>query len=382
MLTWLDGRNGSNFGNVTFANSLLSFTMNLAADSNGLQVLLPRQASTGTLAWLRLNGLDVPFTIQTIKGIEYVTFAAAAGPYQAAYGVPPDTTLTATPASSSTNTSASFSFTSTPAGATFQCALNGAAYTTCTSPAAYSGLAVGSHTFGVRAVNGVGPDATPATFAWTITSTPSPTGIVAAFGFEEGTGTATVDSSGSGNNGTLSNATWSTAGRFGNALSFNGTNAMVNVADSSSLDVTTAMTVEAWVRPTALSGWQTVVLKEVAGGLIYSLYSNSDASRPSTWIRHGGSERGLNGTAALAVNTWTHLAVTYDGANVRLYVNGAQVASRAQTGAINTSTGALRIGGNVIWGEYFSGLIDEVRIYSRALTAAQIQADMTTPVRP
>jgi hypothetical protein len=50
------------------------------------------------------------------------------------------------------------------------------------------------------------------------------------------------------------------------------------------------------------------------------------------------------------------------------------------TGAIKTSTGALRIGGNSIWGEWFAGQIDEVRVYNKALTAAQIQADMTAPV--
>jgi hypothetical protein len=69
-----------------------------------------------------------------------------------------------------------------------------------------------------------------------------------------------------------------------------------------------------------------------------------------------------------------------DGANLRLYVNGTQVASRALTGAMRTSTGVLRIGGNSIWSEWFAGLIDEVRVYNRALSATEIQADMTTPV--
>ena len=80
------------------------------------------------------------------------------------------------------------------------------------------------------------------------------------------------------------------------------------------------------------------------------------------------------------MNTWTHLAATYDGTTVRLYVNGAQVASRAVTGNLISSTGALRIGGNTIWGEYFSGLIDEVRIYNRALTPAEIVTDMNAQV--
>jgi hypothetical protein len=66
---------------------------------------------------------------------------------------------------------------------------------------------------------------------------------------------------------------------------------------------------------------------------------------------------------------------------MRLYVNGVQVASRALTGSMRSSTGVLRIGGNNIWNdEWFAGLIDEVRVYNKALTAAEVQADMTKPV--
>jgi hypothetical protein len=61
-------------------------------------------------------------------------------------------------------------------------------------------------------------------------------------------------------------------------------------------------------------------------------------------------------------------------------VNGAVAASKAQTGSVPASTGVLRIGGNSIWPEWFNGLIDNVRVYNRALTQAQIQADIQTPV--
>ena len=77
---------------------------------------------------------------------------------------------------------------------------------------------------------------------------------------------------------------------------------------------------------------------------------------------------------------WSHVATTYDGATLRLFVNGAQVASRAATGSITVSSGALRIGGNAIWSEYFKGLIDEVRVYNRALSVVELQADMNAPV--
>ena len=77
-----------------------------------------------------------------------------------------------------------------------------------------------------------------------------------------------------------------------------------------------------------------------------------------------------------------HLAATYDGAMQRLYVNGVQVSSRAQTGTITVTTNVLRIGGSTTMGQYFNGTVDEVRVYNRALVAAEIQTDMVTPVSP
>ena len=83
----------------------------------------------------------------------------------------------------------------------------------------------------------------------------------------------------------------------------------------------------------------------------------------------------------MALNAWSHLAETYDGTNILLYVNGVQVGSLAQTGPINVTTGALMLGGNaLVSGKNFAGLIDEVRIYNRALNSTEIQADMTNAV--
>jgi hypothetical protein len=65
---------------------------------------------------------------------------------------------------------------------------------------------------------------------------------------------------------------------------------------------------------------------------------------------------------------------------LRLYVNGQLVNSRTVTGVGVVSASPLRIGGNAIWGEWFAGLIDEVRVYNRALSQAEIQADMKLPI--
>ena len=74
--------------------------------------------------------------------------------------------------------------------------------------------------------------------------------------------------------------------------------------------------------------------------------------------------------------------MTYDGTTVRLFVNGVQVRTQSAPGAAMTTAGVLRIGGNSVWGEYFKGLIDEVRIYNRALTVNEIQVDMTVAIPP
>ena len=113
------------------------------------------------------------------------------------------------------------------------------------------------------------------------------------------------------------------------------------------------MTLEAWVRPTTLSSWNTVIFKEQPGYYSYALYANTGTNRPSANIYNTG-DRDIRGTAQLAANTWTHLAATYDGSVLALYVNGVQNATLLTTGAIVTSTGALRIGDNTIWGEHYS----------------------------
>ncbi|HEU5313486.1 MAG TPA: LamG domain-containing protein [Candidatus Udaeobacter sp.] len=215
---------------------------------------------------------------------------------------------------------------------------------------------------------GRGPTPTP-----TPTPTPRP-GLVAAYGLNEGSGTVVSDVSGNENTGTISGATWTTLGKYGNALSFNGTNARVTINNAASLQLRTGMTLEAWVYPTTVSSaWRDVIYK---GNDNYYLEGTSNNSgRPAMGGTFGSP---LYGTAALIANTWAHLAATYDGATMRLYVNGVQVASRAQTGAIATSTNPLQIGGDSIYGQYFAGRIDEVRIYNRALSAAQIQSDMNT----
>jgi hypothetical protein len=243
-----------------------------------------------------------------------------------------------------------------------------------------NGVANGSHALTAVARDASGNTKTSTTVTVTVNNTAS-TGLVGAYGFEEATGASAVDSSPAGNPGTINGPTRSAAGKFGSALTFDGVNDLVTVPDSNSLDLTTGVTLEAWVRPSTVTGWRTALLKEQTNGLVYAIYANTDANRPSGHV-FTTSEFDTLGAAQLAANTWSHLAVTYDGVTLKLYVNGTLASSKAVAGSLFASTGALRIGGNNIWPEWFAGLIDEVRVYQRALTATEVTADMNRAVLP
>ncbi len=90
MLTWLDGRNGSSFGNLAWNGNTLTFTIAVGAGANGLRAMLPTTSAAGALTGITLGGIPVSYATQTIKGIDYAFFNAAAGSYEATYAV--DTT--------------------------------------------------------------------------------------------------------------------------------------------------------------------------------------------------------------------------------------------------------------------------------------------------
>jgi prepilin-type N-terminal cleavage/methylation domain-containing protein len=206
--------------------------------------------------------------------------------------------------------------------------------------------------------------------------------IVGNWNFDEGTGTAANDFSGYYNTCTLINGTaWTAdtpqkaagqgAGKY--ALSFDGVNDYLDCGSGSSLNINNAITVSAWVNRGTLTAWDAVVMKTTSGawndGYGLSTFGASDG-KAHFWVTMYSSNYATIDWPA----GWHHLAGTFNGSTVRIFLDGVEGTPDSYSGAITSSSGHLLIGAYTTGGgSYFNGLIDEVRIYSAALTASEIQ---------
>ncbi|MGH9260331.1 MAG: LamG-like jellyroll fold domain-containing protein, partial [Acidimicrobiales bacterium] len=228
-----------------------------------------------------------------------------------------------------------------------------------------------SYTYRVRAFDTAPvPNFGPYSNVATATTSAAVVGPIAAYGFDEGSGTTASDFSGFGNVGALTNGpTWTPDGKTGSALSFDGVNDQVVIPAASSLNLSNAMTLEAWVYPTGpQSGWRTIIQRDEAA---YFLHASSPGNplQPTGGGTFDGTQAQAVAPApsALPLNTWSHLALTWEGTTLRVYVNGVEVASMPRGGTLQSVTTPVRIGGNS-FGDMFLGRIDDVRIYNRALS--------------
>jgi concanavalin A-like lectin/glucanase superfamily protein/putative amidase-like protein len=203
---------------------------------------------------------------------------------------------------------------------------------------------------------------------------------VAAYNFNEGSGKTAYDAIGD-HDGEVA-GTWTTSGKYGGAIDFNGTSDRVKIPDHNELDFTSAFTLEAWVRPEKYREWAALFSKAGPTEPDYSfmVYSGNNSGPPKAYVRNSkGEEAEAEGTGALALNAWSYVAVTSDGKDLRLYVNGNLVDTVPAVIAV-TNSYPIRIGGHSDWWEFFDGKIDEVRLYDQALSKAQITEDMETAV--
>lgn len=214
-------------------------------------------------------------------------------------------------------------------------------------------------------------------------------GLAGYWRLDDGSGTSATDSSSGGNTGTLNNGPTWTTGQIGGGLDFDGSDDYVEVAYSSSLVASQSLTYSFWVRPD---------LNEQAG-ILGSLNGENGSGYNFITLDNNGSQAGnpevyftrnINGSTTsrtvsfpYTVSQWFHYTYTYDGAYERIYVNGNKLLETAQTGNFATNTEYGLILGDPYQAAPggFDGVMDEVRVYTRALSSDEVAQlyRLTTP---
>jgi len=206
--------------------------------------------------------------------------------------------------------------------------------------------------------------------------------LVGAYGLDDGAGTTTVEATGANGVGTLVNGPVWTTGRFGQALDFDGVNDRVVVNNPLNLP-TVDFTYSFWTRLDTVNDETFVMIPNTSGG--NELYLVSESGRVGAYV--DGARRARSNSGSVVAGSWTHIAVTRQGAAIRIYIDGVQ------NGSTGSYSGALDFGGCPLYvgvdidsgctgglGNYLDGRLDELRIYNRALSQTEIQADMSAPI--
>ena len=204
--------------------------------------------------------------------------------------------------------------------------------------------------------------------------------------FDEGDSEIAKDTSQHGNDGTIHKGQRAT-GKIGQAVELSGeAGGWVEVPDSASLDITDEITLMCWVYPTEFTAeWFRIIVKTWAGDtapwMVYGFYEQGGSNGKTGFIisvDKGTEKRCGNGPSPqLPLEEWTHLAATYDGSKMKLYYDGEVKVEADAQGTIDTNDVPVSIGRNSEGDrEHYIGRIDEVAIWSVALTEEEINEAM------
>ena len=205
----------------------------------------------------------------------------------------------------------------------------------------------------------------------------SESGLAGYWHFDEGVGTTAFDAAGMGNNGSIVNSPiWQSGSscRSGGCLSFDGINDYVNASSSSFKFGTGNFSVSMWVYPTSFVSevglYDSLILGGVGGRTdAFVLVQNASTGNIRLFSQNAYTSATSN---SLFLNTWNHIAIVRSGVTVTFYINGAPDPTTVTLPTNITSGGAVLGRYSDVSGGYFSGRVDEVRIYNRALSATEV----------
>ncbi len=209
-------------------------------------------------------------------------------------------------------------------------------------------------------------------------------GLIGYWPFNEATSTIATDFSGNGRHGTLSgNAVTWVSGKRGSALNFGGTDDNVTLGQLSAISAQQKITVSAWIYDTAGTASKSIVSRYTAGvpSFVFYVSDPGDGGGDDMEFNPDGAEAGYTTGNVHQTNRWEHWVVVYDGSQadadkITFYLNGtaqAETLTSTPVGATtDSSTNVVRIGADSDQAADFTGKIDEVRIYSRALSASEV----------
>ena len=244
----------------------------------------------------------------------------------------------------------------------------------------------GSHQLSARARDAAGNSTTSAARAVTVANTapPATTGLVAGYAFDASAGTTAADASTSGISGTLANGAGWAGGKYGNAVALAGDDDVVSLGNPTALRLTGSTTISAWINSAAFPADDAaVVSKRGTGGFQLDTTIDTGPRVIGFKLTTGtGGSMFRYGATAMQANTWYHIAGVYDATarTMHVYLNGVLDDGQLQ-GTVaadqQDSPQNVLIGQRPGWAGFgFNGRIDDVRIYNRALTAAEVQTDL------
>lgn len=202
-------------------------------------------------------------------------------------------------------------------------------------------------------------------------------GLVGYWAFDEAAGDKASDATGNGHNGQFEGAPKWVEGKFGSALEFDGATDYVAVTDHDSLDFEENLTIMAWFSPTDILTSRRMMVKNDSIFVIFDFGNTNSADlllKPNNTFAEST-------TTVWNIGEWYHYAGTFDGKTMKVYINGKLEGEAANDVPITPSDLDFWIGGDDYGrpSDFFPGIIDEVRIYEKALSEADIQKVMDTP---